>query len=65
MFLFYVDMRILIDNALKHLYMLLESLILCKHGHFQTVLLLPREQTLANLNFRKYEITLTFFLQLY
>jgi len=26
---FYVDMRILIDKALKHFYMLLESIILC------------------------------------
>jgi len=29
MFIFYVDMRILIDKALKHFYMLLEILILC------------------------------------
>ena len=31
--MFTVDMRIMIEKALKYFYMLQESLILCKHGN--------------------------------
>jgi len=33
MLLFYVDMVFLIDKELKDFYVLLESLIVCKHGN--------------------------------
>jgi len=50
--LFYVDMRILIDKALKHFYMLYESVILCKHGNISLSLTI-KENTISN-NFTKY-----------
>ena len=40
-------MRILIGKALKHLYMLWESLILCKHGHILLSLTF-QENTISN-----------------
>ena len=47
--LFYVDMRIQIDTALKHFYtcMLQESLILCKHGNILLSLTL-KGNTISN-----------------
>ena len=46
--LFYVDMHILIDKALKHFYMLQESLILCKHGNILLSLTL-KENTISKI----------------
>ena len=45
--LFNVDMRILIDKALTHFYMLYEMLMLCKHGNilFSTL----KENTILNI----------------
>ena len=40
-------MRILIDKALKHFFMLKESLILCKHGNILLSLTL-KENTISN-----------------
>ena len=39
-------MRILIDKALKHFYMLLESLILCEHGNI-LLSLTSKENTIS------------------
>mgnify|MGYP000430483117 CR=1 FL=1 len=41
-------MRILIDEALKHLYVLQENLILCKHGNILLFLTL-KKNTISNL----------------
>ena len=41
-------MRILIDKALNHIYMLKESLILCKHGNLLLSLTL-KENTISNI----------------
>ena len=45
--MFYVDMRILIDKAREHFYMLYKSLILCKHGNILLYLTL-KENTISN-----------------
>jgi len=41
-------MRILTDKALRHFYILWESLILCKHGHIVLSLTL-KEYTISNI----------------
>jgi len=47
MLLFYVDMVFLIDKALKDFYVLLESLIVCKHGNILLSFIF-KENTLSN-----------------
>jgi len=39
-------MRILIEKALEHFYILKESLILCKHGNIYSVLDIKKKQNL-------------------
>jgi len=48
MFTVYIDMRILIDKALKHFYMVWESLILCWHGNILVYVTL-KENTISNM----------------
>ena len=47
MLLFYVDMVFLIDKELKDFYVLLESLIVCKHGNILLSLTF-KENTMSN-----------------
>jgi len=46
--MFTVDMRIMIEKALKYFYMLQESLILCKHGNILLSLTI-KKNTILNI----------------